>query len=95
MAKGARRYIKKQMVWEGKFTNIFKNMHFLHGGAASASRDAAPFYKQIELDTKKKYVTGSYGVMKEVSKPELQQFGSGSRPVRYTIISGSVTPSPK
>ena len=50
MAKGAKKFIKKQMVWEGKFKNIFKNMHFLHGGAASASRDAAPFYKQIELD---------------------------------------------
>ena len=95
MARGSKKPTKKSMVWEGRFKNVFKNIHFLHGGAASASLGSEKFYKQANLVTKKRHVTGSYNVIKEVSKESLQLFGSGSRPYRHTELSSSGTPRPK
>ena len=98
MARGKRivdSRFRKQMVWEGRFKNPFRHMHLLQNGAVSESLGAPPFCEKKNLRTKKKHVQGSFNIIKEASKAEVQQFGSGSKPYLNIKLKGSGTPTPK
>ena len=77
------------MVWEGRFKNLQQNIHLIHNGFQSASQGAEPFWKPKDLQTKKRHVSGSFGIIKEVSKEELQLKGSGSKPIRVPHVTSS------
>ena len=55
-------------IFEGRFKNIYSNMRHIMVGQISSSTEGEVFYNEVDLQTSKQHVTGSWGLPKHLTK---------------------------